>query len=110
MTHESNIFHASIAAEAIRIVVMVLEPVALRTSPAVLRSVRALSPVTNPYGTLHRGRDAAFTRRRVCVFDVLFWTIRFAETLGFEPLEFFAHGRVDNRSQVTAGNECLESL
>ena len=80
VTHESNIFHASIAAEAIRIVVMVLEPVALGTSPSVLRFISALSAVTHPYGTLHRGRDAALTRRRVGVFDVLSWPIRFAET------------------------------
>ena len=88
-TRESNIGHASIAAEAVRVVVMVLEPVALGTSSAVVSYIGALSAITFPNDTPHRGRDAALTQRRVGIFDILSRTIRFTETLGFEDARAF---------------------
>lgn len=89
---------------------MVLEPVALGTSSTVACHKSALSAIALPHDAPHRSSDIAFTRRRVGIFGILPWMIRVAETLGFEALELFANRRVDDRSEVTAGDERLEAL
>ena len=60
--HQPNIVRATIATEPVWIVVVVLEPVALGTSSAIVIYVRALPTISGLHETLHRGRDAPHTR------------------------------------------------
>ncbi len=107
---EPNIFSASIAADAIGLVVVELHSLARRAAPAVFGLIRALTAVTLPYEASHRGGDAAHTGRRVGFFETLSRVFRLTETLGFQPFEFLAHGSFHNRSEVYARHERGEPL
>jgi hypothetical protein len=66
-TQESDITGASITTEPVGLVVVELEPVALRTTSSVLRDERALTRIALPHEPPHRSRDAAHPGRRVGV-------------------------------------------
>ena len=106
--HESDISGTSIATEPVGLVVVELESVALRTTSSVSRYECATPPIAFPHEPLHCSRDAAYSRRRVGVVQVLSRLVRLAEAPGFEPLELLAYRRVDDRSEVAPGRERSE--
>ena len=87
---KSNILRASIAANAIALVVVELESLARRAASAVRGLKRALTSVALPHEAPYRGGDTAHTGRRVSFLKTFSRVFRLAEALGFEPFELVA--------------------
>ena len=105
---KSNILRASIAANAIGLVVVELESLARRAASAVRGLKRALTSVALPHEAPYRGGDTAHTGRRVGFLKTFSRVFRLAEALGFEPFELLRDGRFHNGSEVAARHERLE--
>jgi hypothetical protein len=86
--------------EAIRVIVVELEPAALGAPPAACIDESALVAIASTHDAPHRGRHVARARRSIRLLDRFSRGIRLAIPFRFEPFELFRHRRLDDLRQI----------
>jgi len=100
MTQETNLMRTVVPPKAKRVTVVVLEPMALGASSALLVHVAAPVSVALMHRTPDRGRDMARGRGGVGLQESPPGSARLRVAPGFESFEFLGDGLLDDRGQV----------
>ncbi len=109
LAHQADLGWVVVSSSAKGVVVMELEPSALRAAPAVLVDEPALAGIAPSNDTPHRRRDVARPRRCVGVFNGLSRILCLPIAFRFDPFELLGHRGLDNLCQVHV-HQCLEAL
>src|SRR5262249_20122692 len=101
--HQADVPGAVVAAEAVGVAMVILEPTALSASPALRVHVAASLPVSFAHRPPDRGGNVA-RRRLVGLRECLPRSLRPREAPGLEPFQLFRYRNLDDRGQVSVGD------